>query len=166
MSNASLLRNLPFYFAFLAFWVIQPEVYAQPSGGNFGLGIQFGDPSGLSLRFYQPGRMSADVLLAWDLNDERDFFYANVHGTWEKALAGSGKFNFFYGPGAFIGLRERNNRGLFDGDNDVNFGISGTAGFNVYVERIEIYLRLTPRLLLIDRTTSDVGGGLGFRFYL
>lgn len=143
--------------------LLLPKAYAQPSGGNFGLGIQFGEPSGLSLRIYQPGRMSADILLAWDFDD---FFYANVHGTWEKSLAGSGDFNFFYGPGAFIGLRERGDRRLFDGDNDVNFGISGTAGFNVYVERVEIYIRLTPRLLLVNRTASHVGGGLGFRFYL
>lgn len=139
------------------------QLYAQPSGGNFGVGIQFGEPSGLSMRIYQPGRMSADILLAWDLND---FFYANVHGTWEKPLAGSGTFNFFYGPGVFIGLRDRNDRGLFYRDNDVNLGVSGTAGFNVYADRLEIYLRVTPRLLLIDRTASDVGGGIGFRFYL
>jgi hypothetical protein len=163
MSKASKL-NLAIRLFILAVCLFSmPKIYAQPSGGNFGLGIQFGEPSGLSLRIYQPGRMSADILLAWDLDD---FFYANVHGTWEKSLAGSGDFNFFYGPGAFIGLRERRNRGLFDGDNDVNFGISGTAGFNVYIERIEIYLRITPRLLLVDRTDSNVGGGLGFRFYL
>lgn len=163
MSKASILKLTIRLFILACCFFSLPKLYAQPSGGNFGLGIQFGEPSGLSLRIYQPGRMSADILLAWDLDD---FFYANVHGTWEKSLAGSGDFNFFYGPGAFIGLRERNNRGLFDGDNDVNFGISGTAGFNVYIDRIEIYLRITPRLLLVDRTDSDVGGGLGFRFYL
>jgi hypothetical protein len=163
MKNSSHFRFLLSGCLLTAVLFAAPKAYAQPSGGNFGLGIQFGEPSGLSLRIYQPGRMSADILLAWDLDD---FFYANVHGTWEKSLADSGTFNFFYGPGAFIGLRERTDRGLFDGDNDVNFGISGTAGFNVYVDRIEIYLRITPRLLLVDRTDSDVGGGLGFRFYL
>lgn len=162
MSNASLFRFPPLLLILFCCCLALPKAQAQP-GGSFGLGFQFGEPSGLSLRIYQPARMSADILLAWDLND---FFYANVHGTWEKALAGSGQFNFFYGPGAFIGLRERNNRGLFDGDNDVNFGISGTAGFNVYIDRFEIYLRITPRLLLVDRTDGDVGGGLGFRFYL
>ncbi|PHN04498.1 hypothetical protein [Flavilitoribacter nigricans] len=163
MSKASKRHLIVPFFVLICCMLNLPQAYAQPSGGNFGLGIQFGEPSGLSLRIYQPGRMSADILLAWDLDD---FFYANVHGTWEKSLGGSGDFNFFYGPGAFIGLRERNDRRLFDGDNDVNFGVSGTAGFNVYIDRVEIYVRVTPRLLLVDRTASDIGGGLGFRFYL
>ena len=155
-------RRLSFLLFFIAL-LTSYALHAQPTAGRVGLGIQFGEPSGLSLRFYQSGGMSPDILLAWDLDD---FFYANVHGTWEKPLGGSGQVNFFYGPGAFIGLRERRDRGFFNGDNDVNFGISGTIGLNVYVERIEIYLRLTPRLLLVDRTDGDVGGGLGFRFYL
>jgi hypothetical protein len=137
------------------------KAWAQPSGGNFAIGIQLGQPSGLSMRFYQPGRMSPDILLAWDLND---FFFANLHGIWEKPI--SNDFNFFYGPGIFLGFREHHNRRLFDDDDELNLGISGTIGLNYYVDRFEIYLRLTPRLLVIDRTDGDVGGGLGFRFYL
>ena len=136
-------------------------VWAQPSGGNFGLGIQLGQPSGLSLKIYNPGRMSPDILLAWDLND---FFFVNVHGIWEKPI--SNNFNFFYGPGLFLGFREHHNNKLFDDDDELNLGVSGTIGLNYYVDRFEIYLRLTPRLLVIDRTDGDVGGGLGFRFYL
>lgn len=163
MNNLLKIRIRAVFFFMMLGCLIVSEAYAQPSSGRFGLGIQFGEPSGLSLRIYQPGGMSADILLAWDLED---FFYANVHGTWEKAIGDSEDFNFFYGPGVFLGLRERKNQGFFEGDNDVNLGISGTAGVNVYVERVEIYLRITPRLLLIDRTDGDVGGGLGFRFYL
>lgn len=162
MSNTPIFRT-PLYGILLVLLLCGTQAFAQPSSGRFGIGIQFGDPSGLSMRIYQPARMSADILLAWDLDD---FFFANVHGTWEKSISGSGNFNFFYGPGVFIGLRERYNRRLFDGNDDVNLGVSGTLGFNCYVDRFEIYLRLTPRLLLIDRTDADVGGGLGFRFYL
>jgi len=141
------------------------EAYAQPSAGRFGLGIQFGKPSGLSMRVFQPGKMSVDILLAWDLDD---FFYANVHGTWEKPIGGTqGKFHFFYGPGVFVGLKdERRDRQIFDGDDEVNLGVSGTIGLNVYIERIEIYLRLTPRMQIYDHTEAAFGGGLGFRFYL
>lgn len=146
----------------LALCLIQTKTaWAQPSGGNFALGIQLGQPSGLSLKIYQPGRMSPDILLAWDLND---FFFANVHGIWEKSI--SNDFNFFYGPGLFLGFREHRNNRVFDDDDEINLGVSGTIGLNCYVDRFEIYLRLTPRLLVIDRTDGDVGGGLGFRFYL
>lgn len=140
------------------------SVSAQPTAGRFGVGIQFGQPSGLSLRIYQPGGMSPDFLMAWDLDD---FFFVNLHGTWEKPLAGASNFNFFYGPGVFVGVRDRGpDRRLFDRDDDVELGVSGTFGFNYYIDRFEIYLRLTPRLLLIERTDADIGGGVGFRFYL
>ncbi|HMQ49454.1 MAG TPA: hypothetical protein PKA00_18395 [Saprospiraceae bacterium] len=135
---------------------------AQPSSGQFGIGIQFGDPSGLSMRIHKPSGMSADILLAWDLDD---FFFANVHGVFEQPISGSGNFNFIYGPGAFIGLRDRGNGNLFDGTDEVNLGVSGVAGLNVYIEQFEIYVRLTPLLLLVDRTDAEIGGGLGFRFY-
>lgn len=136
------------------------ELSAQPPAGNWGVGIQFGDPSGLTIKRYNPGAMSFDALLAWDLND---FFFLNVHGLWEKNINASPNFNFFYGPGAFIGFIERNKR--FDDDDEIRLGISGTFGLNYYVDRFEIYLQLTPRLAVIESTDADIGGGLGVRFY-
>lgn len=137
---------------------------AQPAGGRLGLGMQFGEPSGLSLRIYQPAGLSPDILLTWDFDD---FFFVNLHGTWERSIARSPYFHFFYGPGIFIFVRERDaNRRLFDGDDKTQLGISGTFGLNYYVDRFEIYLRITPRLLLIDRTDAYVGSGIGLRFYL
>ena len=44
-------------------------------------------------------------------------------------------------------------------------GISGTIGLSYLIERFEIYLRLTPRLALIEATDADFGGGLGFRYF-
>lgn len=136
------------------------ELQAQPPAGNWGVGIQFGDPSGLTLKRYNPGTMSFDALLAWDLDD---FFFLNVHGLWEKNINASPNFNFFYGPGVFVGFIERNRR--FNDDDEIRLGISGTFGLNYYVDRFEIYLQLTPRLAVIESTDADIGGGLGVRFY-
>lgn len=136
------------------------QIKAQPPAGDWGIGIQFGEPSGLTLKKYNPGAMSFDALLAWDLDD---FFFINVHGLWHKNLNASPNFNFFYGPGAFVGFIERNRR--FDGDDEVRLGISGSFGLNYFVDRFEIYLQVTPRLAVIESTDADVGGGLGVRFY-
>mgnify|MGYP001195388765 CR=1 FL=1 len=152
-----------FYYVLVLLLILaaaKTELRAQPPAGNWGVGIQFGDPSGLTLKRYNPGAMSFDALLAWDLDD---FFFLNVHGLWEKNINASPNFNFFYGPGAFIGFIERNKR--FDDDDEIRLGISGTFGLNYYVDRFEIYLQLTPRLAVIERTDADIGGGLGVRFY-
>lgn len=127
---------------------------------NWGIGIQLGQPSGLSLKKYNSSGMSPDILLAWDLND---FFFINLHGTWEKHFSGTRGLHFVYGPGVFAGFRER--RLITEGDDDLFLGISGTFGLAYNIDQFEIYIRATPRLAVLESTGGDVGGGLGFRFY-
>lgn len=127
--------------------------------GSIGLGGQLGDPSGLTLKLYNPGRVSYDFLVAWDLDD---FLFLNVHGLYERRIdTTEGDFRFFYGPGGFIGFLDR----PAGQDDDVVLGISGTFGLGFYIEQFEIFGQLTPRLALIPDTDGDLGGGLGVRFY-
>lgn len=131
----------------------------QISAQKVGIGVQLGRPSGLTLKIHKPSAMSVDILAAWDLDD---FFFVNVHGLWEKPISGDGKFRFFYGPGAFLGIRDYDNR--FD-DDELSLGISGNLGLSVWIDRLELYLQVTPRIEVIERTEADVGGGFGLRFY-
>jgi hypothetical protein len=48
---------------------------------------------------------------------------------------------------------------------NLGLGISGNFGFNVFVDQLEVYAQITPRLQLIEGTDADVGGGIGLRFY-
>jgi len=131
------------------------------SAQNVGIGVQLGRPSGLTVKVYKPSAMSVDVLAAWDLDD---FFFVNVHGLWEKPISGDGKFRFFYGPGAFLGIYDRDDRSRFDED-EFSIGVSGNLGLSVWIDRLELYLQVTPRLAVLERTEADVGGGFGLRFY-
>lgn len=136
------------------------SVQGQSVANNWGIGIQLGQPSGLSIKKHNSVGMSADILLAWDLND---FFFVNLHGVWEKNVSGAEGLHFVYGPGVFAGFKERHRHR--DDDDEVFLGISGTFGLAYYIDQFEIYLRLTPRLAVIESTDGDVGGGLGFRFF-
>lgn len=156
MNNWKLITFTMTFFVLVAMNYLR----AQPPAGSWGVGIQFGSPSGLNLKHYNPRGASFDALFAWDLDD---FFFVNIHGLWEKSLSGSPDFNFYYGPGAFIGIVDRNRR-YYD-DDEIRLGISGTVGLNVYIDRFEIYLQATPRLEIIERTDASVGGGVGFRFF-
>ena len=136
------------------------EAVAQPRSGSLGIGLQIGDPSGISIRKYTSGSMSPDFLAAWDLDD---FFFLNIHGLFERGVSETDRrARLFYGPGGFFGIRDRPR----DEDDDVVIGISGTVGLAYFIDRFEIYVRLTPRLSVIPDTDGDVGGGIGFRFYL
>jgi hypothetical protein len=55
------------------------KLFAQGKNNQVGIGLQLGDPSGLSLKFYNPGRASVDILAAWDLNN---YLFVNVHALY------------------------------------------------------------------------------------
>ena len=160
--NISLIkRSLSVLLAGLLILLTSHTLEAQRSPGDVGIGIQAGVPTGLSIRTYNPGNMNFDLLAAWDLDD---FFFVNIHGIFENHIGNSQVAHVFYGPGGFIGIRDRGSNEV-DGKNDVDAGISGTLGLGFMIDKFEIYGRVTPRLSLIDNTNFDLGGGVGFRFY-
>lgn len=129
---------------------------AAQSPGRIGLGGQFGEPTGITLKFYtQQGAL--DFLAAWDFDN---YFFLNVHGLRERPIADIRGVNYFLGPGLFLGVRER---GRYE--DDLALGISGTIGLNVWVDSFEFYGQLTPRLKIIESTDGSIGGGIGVRYY-
>ena len=132
---------------------------------NFGIGFQVGDPTGLNLHFRNnTGAMRPDILFAWDVDDDdHDFFFVNVHGLWFKRLGTKEPFNFFYGPGAFAGVRDYKRK---EEKNRTVIGFSGNFGLNYEFSRLDIFIQLTPRLSIMPGTDFDAGGGLGLRFFL
>ncbi|MCB0527124.1 MAG: hypothetical protein H6575_18470 [Lewinellaceae bacterium] len=131
---------------------------------NVGIGFQVGDPTGLNLHFRNSsGGMRPDILFAWDISEgDRNFFFVNVHGLWFNRLSASAPFNFYYGPGGFVGVRKRKR----ENDSDTVVGFSGNFGLNYEFSRLDLFVQITPRLSIVPETAFDVGGGLGLRFFL
>ena len=84
-------------FAFL----LTLAVHAQRHAGSVGIGAQFGQPTGLTFKVYNPAKLSLEILAAWDLGD---FLFVNIHGLIEKPIGSDPKFNYFYGPGIYGGF--------------------------------------------------------------
>ena len=161
--RCSLSRAAIFGFFLLIFNLLFQNDLSAQQGGSVGVGFQAGAPTGLNLHFRGTKPMRLDILFAWDFDDDdRDFFFVNVHGLFFKPLSASPRFNFCYGPGAYIGIRDDNRR---DRDNDTVLGFSGNFGLNMEIERFDIFLQLTPRLDIVPSTDFDMGGGLGARFF-
>ena len=129
---------------------------AQRAPGDVGIGAQIGQPTGLTVKLYNP-RSSIDFLAAWDWDK---FFFLNVHNVWDTHLGNTDNFHFFYGPGAFIGIRDRS-----PFEDDIAVGVSGTFGLDLILGKFELFAQATPRLELIKSTDFDMGGGGGFRIY-
>jgi hypothetical protein len=146
------MRRITSLLAFGFLLVIVPDDARAQRGGNFGIGGQLGEPTGLTLKA-GVGRGAIDFAAGWDLSD--DSFFAQGHYLLaERPLSGT-ELGFFWGPGLFVGSRNDNTA----------FGLSLNVGINYYTGPIEIFGQLTPRLRLVDDTGIDVGGALGLRFY-
>jgi hypothetical protein len=134
---------------------------AQRTTGATGLGVQAGDPSGVTLKLYNADQPSYDFLAAWSLTDN-DFFFLNAHALFERSLSAEDveqPVQWYIGPGAYIGVSD-------NGGSEAGLGVSGTIGIDILLdERFEVYLQATPRFELIRETEPHLGGGLGFRYY-
>lgn len=145
-------------------------VHAQRTSGAVGLGGQLGEPTGITLKFYDAVNPSYDFLAAWDLTD--DFFFLNAHALFENNIQGQNAdpdLHWIIGPGGFIGIDEdpREEAGIEDdAQEEVVLGLSGTIGLNlVFNDRVELYGRFTPRISLTPDTDGAFGGGAGLRYY-
>ena len=151
-------RQLGIAIAMLVLATAVRPAEAQQLGSDVGLGLQIGDPSGVTLQFYNPGSLSWDFLAAWNVDD---FFFLNLHGLYYRGLGERNDVHLFYGPGAFIGIHDRGR----DRDDDVVIGVSGTIGVGIMLEQFQIFGAVTPRLSLLPATHGDVGVGIGARYY-
>lgn len=157
--HASRGRRFPSAAAYLLILLfIATPAAAQPTGGDVGLGLQIGEPNGVTLQFYNPGGTTWDFLAAWSFDD---FFFLNVHALYYRNLGDDPRLHLFYGPGAFVGFRDRES----NADDDVVLGISGTVGLGFMIEEFQIFGSVTPRLSIVPATDGDVGAGIGVRYW-
>lgn len=135
-----------------------PPAQAQRAPGAAGVGVHAGEPSGVTLKIYNPSAPSYDVLAAWSFYD--DFFFLNGHVLFEQPLSAQNveqPLQWYLGPGAYLTLAD---------DDDAGFGVSGTIGIDILLaDHFELYLQATPRFELIGETKPYLGGGLGLRYY-
>lgn len=138
----------------VVFAFAQPSMAQRPSG--LGLTAQIGSPSGFG--FYVPTQNAydVDVLAAWDLDE---VFFINGHLLYSSYGQRGNDVRFYYGPGAYIGIRERAD------DDEVTLGLSGRVGVGFMLNPVEFYLQLTPRISFLDTTEGYIGGGIGIRYF-
>ena len=127
---------------------------APAAAAQVALGAQVGDPTGLSLKLGE-GRGTVLLALGWDLDDS---ISVEGHYVLRARPLEASRVSFFYGPGLY----------LRDSDSsDADFGVSLGLGLETdLAPELELYGLLSPRLLLIDESEFDLGGGIGLRLRL
>jgi len=123
---------------------------------RIGVGVEVGQPTGLTLLLVSPRAFDLEFLAAWDFDN---FLFVNAHALWRREVEDYRRLFAIYGPGAYLGFRDSR-------DEDVVLGVSGRFGAAYVFEPFEVYVQVTPRVDVVPETEFHVGGGFGFRFYL
>lgn len=153
--------------------LLTTEAAAGPGGGgDFGLGLIIGEPTGLSGKLWLDNAHAVDFLLAFSFDDDHDdnlrrlvfgadyLFHFDVFKPRSVELplyAGiGGKFVFF-----------DNDRGRFDNDDDFGLAVRIPLGISLLLKSapLEFFLEIVPGLFIIPSTNADLDGGIGARFY-
>lgn len=121
---------------------------------EMGIGIVVGEPTGLTFK--------ADKLvigIGWSFTSTNDRIDATID-WWLINDHLFEMFDWYLGAGAKIGLK-------LNQDNDTfNIGLRIPIGIQWWASKeLEIFVEISPGILLIPETKFDAGAGIGLRYY-
>jgi hypothetical protein len=134
---------------------------AQSKDGKLGVGLMIGEPTGISLKYWQSQRNAIDGGIAWSLG-QYDALHLHADYLWHSYTVfddvEEGELPVYYGIGGRLVLT----------DNDSVLGLRVPVGMNYLFEEapVGLFLELAPTLNLAPSTDFDIGGALGVRIYL
>ena len=127
------------------------------AGGPLGLGIVFGDPTGLSGKYWIDGRTSFDGVLGVGFNRHGHFTICVdwTHHWADLTPVQEGRFLLGVGVGPIISLGSRP---------DVGMRFKGLADYQFDEAPIGVFLELAPGVTILD-PGLEIMGGIGVRWY-
>lgn len=126
--------------------------------GNIGLGLIFGEPTGLSGKLWTGKTTAFDAGAAWSFVSGG---YFQVHGDllfhdFNLFKVDKGRMALYYGFGGRVKMA------------DVTIiSVRVPIGISYQFEKtaIELFLEIVPMLDIVPATEVGIGGGAGFRYY-
>jgi hypothetical protein len=134
---------------------------AQNSG--FGLGVIIGEPTGLSMKFWQTRSTAIDLAAAWSFIDE-SAFHLHADFLWHKfdlIDVSEGQLPLYFGLGARMKLIDG------DGDDDVRVGIRFPVGLDYLFESVpfDAFVEVVPILDVAPESDVTLNASIGFRYW-
>lgn len=131
-------------------------LFAQDSG--FGLGVIFGEPTGLSAKMWTSEKTAIDAAVAWSfvgsgwLHVHADFLIHN----YELIDVNQGALPVYFGVGGFVSF-----------SSDLGLGARVPFGLAYQFEGapVDIFAEVVPGLSLLPEIRFYIGGGIGVRYF-
>ena len=130
------------------------------AGGNFGLGIIVGEPTGISGKLFVSSTNAIQGAVAWSFSGDTDFhLQADYLYHFESLIpVKSGKLPVFAGMGARVKFRENQ-------DNQIGIRIPVGLAYHFANAPFDIFGEIVPILELAPDTEFNLEGAIGGRFY-
>ena len=131
-------------------------LHAQRSKGTVTLGLQIGQPGGVTGKIYRSPNTAYTGLIT---TNGDDFAALYLHRLHERPLPDS-LLHLYVGPGLLVGLER-----LPETPSPL-VGLSTQIGLNFYAERFEVFIMTTPTIRFLPNFTPTLGGSVGLRYTL
>lgn len=150
------------------------------AGGDFGLGIIIGEPTGLSVKYWLSPKSAIDGGFAWSFRGDGA---VHIHGDYLRhdfnlIHVEEGQMAIYYGIGGRILIFSHRNYYYDDeghrhyyyydhNDNSVFVGLRVPVGLEYIFQgnHVDLFLELAPVLDIVPETDLDLNGGIGIRYF-
>jgi len=135
--------------------LLSPSAAAQRAPGTFNLGMQVGQPSGMTGKLYRSAPTAYAGLFTTDADESAALYLYRLR---ERPLPDS-LMHLYVGPGLLFGAHA-----LDTPTPNPDLGLSLQAGLNFYADRFEVFLHVTPILRFLPKIRPGLGGSVGLRY--
>jgi hypothetical protein len=131
------------------------------SGGNTGLGVIFGEPTGVSFKYWTSRTIAFDAAAAWSFVNGGSF---QIHAdllfhSFDVFRVERGRMALYYGFGGRVKTKTDTEGAR------VSFRLPIGISYELERAPVEIFVEVAPMLDLTPKTQGNIGGGIGFRYY-
>jgi hypothetical protein len=138
---------------------------AHASHGNVGLGIQLGEPTGITAKFWLDRTSAIDATVGWNLISDRFTLQAGYLYHFPLDIP-TGSLAAYVGVGGLMGGGSyRLDHPNYPSEAYIYLAGRIPLGLEFIYNPISFYAEVDPLVVLIPATGFGIGGGLGFRFY-
>lgn len=154
----------------LTLWPASEARADGPQGRDLGLGVILGEPSGLTGKYWLSVANAVDLHLSFDFSDEAFALLSNYlfHFDLARVSSRSVELPVYVGIGGKLLVDADDKSGRADDrDDDVRLGVRVPLGISVLLTQapLEFFGEVGLGISVLPRTSPDLDGGIGVRYY-
>jgi hypothetical protein len=125
-------------------------------GGNFGVGVMFGEPTGVSIKLWRSERSAFDIGAAWSLAGRTEALHLHADYLLHSWFEDEENLAFYYGIGGRVIFAD-----------DPTAGVRIPVGLNYVFQKIpfDIFIEAAPILDITPDVELAGNGAVGIRYY-